>query len=224
MARQHPKVKAEQRERLGTRYAIRLRRDGKLPAVIYGHKEDPVHVAFDAPVIIEQMEHGAHLLEVEHASGTSETCLIRDVQYNYLGDDVIHIDLTRVDLTEELTVQVRIEMKGEANCPGLKETGAFLEQPLTELDVICLASDIPDALVVDVSELELGETISVSDVSLPPNVRTEHNPDGVVASVHIAKIVEEEEEAIPEEAAGAEPEVITERRDEEGAEPAESTE
>lgn len=219
MAQQTPKIKAEVRDRIGTRYAVRLRKSGKLPGVIYGHKQDPVHVALDGSEMITHMSRGTHLLEVEHASGDSETCLIKNVQYNYLGDDVIHVDLTRVDMTEDLTVMVRLEIKGEAACPGLKEAGAFLEHPMSELEVICRALDIPESIVVDVSELEVGQNITVGDLTMPPNVRTEQASESTVASIHVAKEEEEVEEETPEETAAGEPEVLTERREDAEGEP-----
>ncbi|MEX0741404.1 MAG: 50S ribosomal protein L25, partial [Phycisphaeraceae bacterium] len=157
MAHETPRIKAAQRDRLGTRYAARLRSSGKLPAVVYGHQEDPAHVAVDREELLHHLHEGSHMLELELDDGKTETCLVKDVQYDYLGTDIIHVDLTRTSLTEEVYVTVSIELKGREEAPGLKEDGAILEQPLVELEVRCRANAIPDEIVVDISKLEANE-------------------------------------------------------------------
>ncbi|MBI1375455.1 MAG: 50S ribosomal protein L25 [Phycisphaera sp.] len=209
-----PKLKATPREKTGTKYAQRLRKQGLLPVVVYGHKQDPAHIAISQEEFLHALHHGVHLLEVEHAGG-SESCLIKEVQYDYLGTDVIHVDLTRVDLNEEIQVSVPLELFGEDECPGAKVEGAFIEQPFVDIEVICKANNIPDKIIVDISKLELGDAITIGDLKLPAGVTTEQNADDVVASVSVAKEVPEEEGAAAE---SAEPEVISERKDEgEGA-------
>jgi large subunit ribosomal protein L25 len=217
MAHQTPTLAGELRQQTGTRYAARLRRAGKLPAVIYGHGKDPEHIALDGEGLTQHLQHGAHLLEVKLGSGRSETVLIRDVQYDYLGDYVIHVDLARVDLSEEVEVTVPLTTKGEERAPGLKHAGAFLEHPLTELEVRCRADAIPDQVAADIGELEINDTMQVSDLVLPPGVTAVTPPETVVAAIHVSKVTEEDLEETPAEAAeGAEPEVLTERKEEEG--------
>lgn len=219
MAHETPKVNAEPRERLGTKYARRLRRDGKLPVVIYGHKEDPAHVTVDHGQMVHLLHDGAHLLELNH-DGKSETCLIKDVQYDYLGTDIIHVDLTRIDLTEEVTVMVPVEVKGEDQCPGLQAAGAILEQPLVDIEITCRANAIPDSITIDISELGEEDSYLVSDLKLPPGVATEQNPDDAVVVIRVVEEIPEEELEPTPEAAAEEPEVVSERKEEEG-EPAE---
>ena len=105
MSHATPHIKAEPRQRTGTRYSQRLRREGKLPAVVYGHQQDPIHLAINGGELTHHLHDGGHLLEVEH-DGTVETCLIKDVQYDYLGSSIVHVDLARVDLNEEIEVSV----------------------------------------------------------------------------------------------------------------------
>jgi large subunit ribosomal protein L25 len=221
MANTRPVLEGEQRERTGTKYATRLRRQGKMPAVIYGHGQDPAHVALDAEAVHDALHDGAHLLDLNISGGKAETVLIKDIQFDFLGDNVIHIDLARVDLSEEVTVNVSIELEGEDAAPGLKEDGALLQQPTTDLEVRCRADQIPDKVTVDISALEAGQAITVSDLTLPAGVKAETDEDTVIASISI--VSEEEMDALDEATAdtgtSAEPEVITERHeDEEGGE------
>lgn len=211
MAHETPRIKATPRERLGTRYATRLRRNGKLPAVVYGHKEEPAHVTVDRDVIVEFVHEGWHMLELEYDGGGTELCLVKDVQYDHLGDQVIHIDLSRTSLSEEVEVTVPLELKGRDDSPGAKAAGAIVEQYLVDLDVRCAANRIPEELLVDVSKMEVGDTITVADLDLPEGVVTDHNPESVVVTIHV--VAEEEEEEEPE-AAGEEPEVLRERKEE----------
>ncbi len=206
-----PRIQSQTRQQLGSRDAGKLREAGRLPAVIYGHKQDPEHLSLDRKEITNLLHHNAHLIEVETGSKT-EPCLIKDVQWDHLGSQIIHVDLTRVDLTERVTLDVEIELTGEA--VGLKEAGAYLEHPVTQLSIQCLASQIPESIKVDVSELGVGESIAVADLKLPEGVTVEDAPESVVAVIH--KAAEEEE---PEEitATGeAEPELIRKKEKAEG--------
>jgi len=222
MAHATPKLSGELRQRTGSKYAIRLRRQGKLPAVIYGHGLDPAPIAVDAEQITHVLHDGAHLLEVSLDRKKSETCLIKDVQYDHLGDTVIHVDLARVDMSEEVEVWVPIDVVGQDSAPGLSEEGAFFQHPLTDLQVSCRADAIPDQITVDVSTLEANATLTVSDLTLPPGVKAVTDPDTTVATISV--VSEEEYEAVEEAAAAGaateeEPEVIAERGEEEqGAE------
>ncbi len=212
MAHETPKLKAETRQKLGTTYARRLRRDGRLPVVIYGHKEDPAHMSVDHEQMVHHLQHGAHLLQLDGDDGT-ETCLIKEVQYDYLGTEVIHVDLTRVDLTEEVTVNIPIEVRGEEYCPVLQQEGVLLQQQMAELEVRCIATNIPDVLTLNIGEVTETESIRVAELDLPEGVQTDVDPEEVVLA--FAFIQEEEEEEEELEAVEGEPEVITERGEEE---------
>ncbi|MBI1368801.1 MAG: 50S ribosomal protein L25 [Planctomycetes bacterium] len=210
MSHERPKLKATPRDRLGSKYAARLRATGQLPAVVYGHGQDPDHVALEAESFLHSLHEGAHLLDLD-ADGKAQTCLIKDVQYDYLGTNIIHVDLTRVDLSEEVEVSVPIELKGEDKSPGAKAANAVLEQPIVDLEVICRADSIPDAIYVDISAMNVDDAITVGDLKLPEGVRTEVDADAVVVSISLAA---EETEAAPTEGAPTEPIVLTERKEE----------
>src|SRR5262245_55035514 len=138
MSHEIPTMNASPRERTGTRYSYRLRRDGKLPAVIYGHKQEPLHVTVDTAELVGHLHKGAHVLKLNLDKGKVETCLIKDVQYDYLGDEVIHADLARIDLTEQVELSVPIEVKNKDMCPALKTTGAILHMSRQDLEIRCL--------------------------------------------------------------------------------------
>ena len=215
MAHQTPQLTATKRDRLGSRYSRRLRRDGRLPAVVYGHGQEPVHIAIDGRDFVYHLHEGAHLLELQ-TDGQIETCLIKDVQYDHLGSEIIHVDLARIDLNEEVTVSVPLILRGKDRSPGAKAPNSIVEQPIVDLEIQCLASNIPDEIIVDISQMNLGEVLLIKDLRLPEGVSTEEDAEAVVISIHETK--EYTEEAAAGEGAAAEPEVITERKPKEGEE------
>jgi large subunit ribosomal protein L25 len=213
MAHETPTIKATPRERLGSRYAQRLRKTGQLPGVIYGHKANPVAISVDEKETLTILHHGAHVVNVAIAGGQAETCLVKDLQFGYLGDNVIHIDFARVDLNEEVEVNVHLRFTGTPE--AAKKPGAVLSHPMTQLEVICKVSEIPDEIKVDISKME--EVFTVGELQLPPGVRTKVNPNQLVAQItQVLEEVAATEAAEP--GATAEPEVITEKKAEEGAE------
>jgi len=220
-AHEIPTIEAASRDTVGTRAAQQVRTTGHIPAVIYGRKKDPLHVTTDSKTIQELIHHHAHVLNVDVA-GTVEPCLIKAVQWDHLGSEVIHLDLARIDLTEKVAVEVEIVLEGEP--AALEEEGAILDQMLNMIEIECLATDIPESITVDVSQLELHQTIAIGDITMPEGVETTMDPETPVASISIVQEVEEPEEG--EVVEGEEPEVIgaAEAEGEEGEEPAEEPE
>ena len=210
---QIPQIQAQVRKQLGSRYAGRIRAEGKLPAVIYGHKQDPVHVTVDRKQVFDLLHHHAHLVEIV-VDSTTEPCLIKDVQWNHLGTDLVHLDLTRVSLDERVTVEVEIELHGEP--AALKETGAILEQPVTVIEIETLATNIPDMLHVNIEGLTIDEPLTAGDLNLPEGITTTLSPDTIIAAIHIVE--EEPEEELVSEGEAAEPELIGKADEEEGDE------
>jgi large subunit ribosomal protein L25 len=211
MKQETPTIKAERRDRLGSRYAQRLRKSGRLPGVIYGHKTDNVAVTVDEKETVGLLKHGAHVINVAVEGDQPQTCLVKDLQFGFLGDNIIHIDFARVDLNEEVEVQVHLRFTGSPE--AAKKPGSVLTTPMTELEVICKVKDIPEEIKVDISKLE--EAIVVKDIKLPEGVRTKENPEAIVAQItFVAEEVAVTGEAgeVAEGAAGAEPEVITEKK------------
>jgi large subunit ribosomal protein L25 len=197
-------MKAELRERIGSKHAARLRKQGRIPAIVYGHKQEPVAVSLDAHNFAEGLHHGHRLMDVQ-IGRKKEKMIVKDLQYDFLGQDVIHADLMRVSVTETIKVAVPIELKGTAQ--GTHE-GGIIEEHVSHLEVECKVTDIPEKISVSVKAVSVGDTLHAGDVELPDGVRLVSSPETVLVTCHLvaaAKTTEEMEEETP-----AAPEVISE--------------
>jgi len=206
-------LKAEIRDKTGSKCAVKLRRQGRIPAIVYGHKQEPVAISLDAHSFIEQLHRGHRLMDVQIGK-KKEKMIVKDLQHDHLGKDIIHVDLMRVDVTEAVRVAVPVELKGIAY--GAHE-GAIIEKRVNTIEVECKATDIPESIVVLVKDMDIGDVVHARDVELPEGVKLISPPETLVAACSIviaAKTTEEIEAEVP-----AAPEVITEvKRPEEGAE------
>ena len=201
-------IKAEVRTGLGSKHTAALRKGGKLPAIVYGHKEEPVAIAIDLHGFVENLHHGHRLFDME-ISGKKETLLVKDLQYDHLGRYVIHADMMRVNLQELVKVNVPIEIKGTSK--GSSE-GGIIDELLNHLEVECKVSEIPEVIVISVKDLGIGDSVHAGDVELAEGVKLLTDPDALVLACHLvaaAKSTEELEEEIP-----AGPEIITEKPEE----------
>lgn len=206
-------LKAEKREKTGTQVSRELRKQHRVPAVIYGQGAEPEAIHLDYHDLSLELQHHHRLLEVE-LDGQKQSYLVKDVQLNHLGDDVIHVDLYRVRMDERVEVDVQIELKGT---PAGAADGGVLEQLLSEVTVECPVIKIPEMIRLMVSDLQVGDTVTAGELVLPESVTLVSEPDTAVVTVRVPS--EEEEEPVEEagEAGDAEPEVITrDRKDDEG--------
>ncbi len=200
------------REKLGTRAARRLRAEGLVPGIIYGHGEANRPVAMARHDIELAIQHGERLIRGE-VSGKQENFLIKDVQYDYLGQNVLHVDLARVRLDERVEVTVPIELRGTP--VGVDSEDGVLTKLLPEVRLECVVTSIPEEIRASVAALHVNESLRVADLELPEGVKVLEEPETVIASV---TVVAEEEAAPAEEAPEvAEPEVIGEKPAEEEA-------
>ena len=210
-----PRIEAERREKVGTTYSRRLRKAGRLPAIIYGHKKTPVAVSVDEKQMLILRHQGTHVLDMNVKGSTPETVLVKDLQFGFLGNDVVHIDFARVDLEEEVTVQVNIVFVGQPHAAA--QAGAILSHDQTSLEVICRVNAIPAEIKADLTLMGEGTLLTVGDLELPTGVRAAADPETPVSHITFVK---KEEEAVGEEvdvaATGDEPEVITEAKPEDG--------
>ena len=205
-------LQAELRDRIGSKATAAVRKQGRIPGVVYGHKQQPVAISVNAHDFVEGVRHGHRLMDIT-VGGATETTLIKDLQYDHLGRNIVHVDLMRVDVTERITVEVPLEIKGT---PKGTQEGGVLESHLDHLDVECLAVDIPELIVVSVKDLDVGQSIYARDVKLPEGTKLMSLPDLMVATCRIlaeAKTTEQLEAETP-----AAPEVIRERPSAEEAE------
>jgi len=213
MAKQSIQLKAEQRSALGSRANKRLRDGGFIPGVVYGHKEAVVPVTLPKRELSTHLAHGAQVFDLSLA-GKTEKVLVKDVQFDHLGIEVLHVDFARVSLDERVEITVPLELKGT---PKGEAEGGVLQQIVAQLQIECLVTDIPDNIVHNVSEMVVDDVLHLKDIKLPAGAKALQDPDLIVAMV---KVIEEEAVAPAPEAETAEPEIIG-RKPEEG-EPAEA--
>jgi len=209
MAKAYP-IKAQIREKQGTQACRALRRRGMLPGIIYGHKQDCVPVSLPTHEMENLLHHGTHLLAVDLGDNKTETVLIKDVQYDHLGLELLHVDLTRVDLAERVTVEVPLQFRGQAR--GVKE-GGILQELVTDIEIECVVTEIPEFIRVDLSPLGLNQSLHAGDIKLPAGAALVTDAETVVVTIKPA-VEEEVAEEAPEAAEGAEPEVIARGKEE----------
>ena len=198
---------AEIREHTGSKYAAKVREQGKIPGVVYGHKEEPVAILLNSHDLVEMLHHGHRLVDVQIGK-KKQKMIVKDLQYDYLGKDIIHVDLMRVDVTETIRVKVPIELKGKAR--GTHE-GGIIEEHTDHLEIECQAADIPETIVVLVKDVGLGDVVHASDIELPDGVKLVSDAGTLLLTcglVAAAKSTEELEEKVPiaPEVIGAGPE------------------
>ncbi|EXX86332.1 50S ribosomal protein L25 [Paenibacillus darwinianus] len=198
-------MKAEKRQ-VQTKSDLRqLRQQGKVPGVVYGKNiKQPTAIAVNEKELLHLLRsHPNAVLELELPSAGNQPVMMSDVQRDPLSRGVLHIDFHQINLNEEVKAQVRLEVVGEA--PGDKE-GGILQLMLHELDVQCLPRDIPESIVVDVSNMQIGENILISDLKLPKGVLLKSDPEQVVVTILTPQkdITEEEAEDAAVEAEEAE--------------------
>lgn len=211
-----PVLTAKRRERIGSRYSERIRKAGGLPAIVYGHGQEPMPIALDARDTLLHVRKGEKVYQIQlDGESAAQVVLLKDLQFDHLGTNVVHADFARVDLDERVRVRVPIHLIGEAI--GLKTSGAVLIHPTSEIEIECRVANLPGHLEVDVSGLEAGHVLHASDIALPlPTMKLVTEPGSIVAQIIVHALIETAEETAV--AAGAQPEVITERKkDEEGA-------
>jgi large subunit ribosomal protein L25 len=167
------------REGSGTLAAKRLRRQGLLPAVVYGHKEATIAVALSQDDFVKALRHGARLVELK-TDGSAESAIIQDVQWDHLGMDVLHVDFRRVSKDERVVVPVPLHLRGIA--PGVA-AGGILDQPLHVINLECLVTAVPHEIRVNVGELQIGQALHVKDLRLPEGAKAMGDEDAIVVQV-----------------------------------------
>jgi large subunit ribosomal protein L25 len=196
-------LKTQKRETSGSRAADRLRNQGMIPAVLYGHKKATVSVSLPHDDLVKAIRHGTRVIDLQTDGGVQKA-LIREVQWDHLGKDVLHVDFARVAADETIKISVPIEIRGTA--PGIAQ-GGLLDQPLHAVQVECLAISVPESLRVNVNELKVGDAIHVKQLTLPPGVKVLDDPEAIIVQV-TAPVAEPEAAAAAPTEGAAEPEVI----------------
>ena len=223
----------ELREELGKAKVKDLREKGFIPAVVYAAgkasqsikvlRSDFLHLLHQYRLESTVINLKINPVRKTSSTGTglsngvkdskkekARTCLVKEIQYDPVGGDVVHIDFNEISLTKSIKVNVPVVTKGEPI--GVKQEGGSLEHILWEIEIECLPTDIPKEIEVDVSQLKMGEAIHIKDINFPPKVKVLNSPEAIVVSVAVP--IKEEVVAPPVEGEVAqEPEVIKEKKE-----------
>lgn len=202
-------LKVEEREGRGKRMARQLRGHGKVPAVLYGHKQSTVSLAIATEDIETAVRHRAHMVQL--TGYVAESALLKEIQWDTFGTRILHVDLTRVDADEMVEVDLEVYLRGQA--PGVNH-GGMVEQQTRSVTIRCPAMSIPESLVLQINDLEIGHTITANQLELPPRASLVTPGDSVIVTCVVPAQMEEE---VAPAATEAEPELI-------GRKPAEESE
>jgi len=201
---------AQKNKGTGTRFARRMRAQGRIPAIIYGHKQAPQPISLSRDDVQAILKRSVHLAQLA-IDGASETVLVRDIQWDHLGKEVIHLDFARVRADERIKTHVTLILHG--NPIGLSEGGA-VEQPVHTVTITCPANAIPDALRIEIGELHVGQGVHVRELALPEGVAVEDDPDLLLVHVINRVVAAEPTPSSTEAGAPAQPEVIGRKAEE----------
>lgn len=176
------KLQAETREDTGKGFARRLRADGRVPGVLYGHEMAPIPLSVDSREMFHLLHGGAgaNALMDLVVDGHEHLAMAREIQRDHIHNKLIHIDFLAVSRNEKITVNVPVIETGEA--VGVKE-GGVVEHHLREVAVECFPQDVPELIEIDISDVALGDMIHVSDLTPPQGVTILSNPEDAVLSV-----------------------------------------
>jgi large subunit ribosomal protein L25 len=186
----------------GSRANKRLRDKGLIPGVIYGHKEAVLAVTLPRLEVAQHLNRGAHLFDL-NLDGASQKVLVKEVQYDHLGMEVIHVDFARVSLDEKVKVTIPLELKGT---PKGESEGGVLQQIVAVIEVECLVTEIPDLIRHNVADMGLNAILHLSDLKFPAGVKPVNEHDIIVATVK--EILETVATPAAVEGEAAEPELI----------------
>jgi len=197
-------INAETRTDLGKGASRRLRLAEKIPAIVYG-AGDPISLTIDLremrPNVDNEAFYASLVNLVIDGNKKAEKVIVRDIQHHPFKVDVMHVDFQRVDAKKTMHITVHLHFTGEDVAPGVK-AGGLVGHVINEVEIICLPKDIPEFIEVDISALELGESLHMSDIKMPKGVELaalshgDDNHDESVVSIHVAKVVVEEEDEV----------------------------
>ena len=199
---------AESRTDMGKGASRRLRRAGKVPGILYGGKKAPAPVTFPHKDVAKSLEHEAfysHILTVK-IGGKSEKAVLKDLQRHPFKPIIMHLDLQRVTATDKIRVHVPLHFIGEDVAPGVKLRSGIVTHLMKHVDVTCLAKDLPEFIEVDVSPLDVGDSVHLSDLKLPSGVEIPGLVAGEEHDLPVVSIVLPRAAMETEEVAAAEPE------------------
>ena len=208
------RLEVEIRQGIGKGSARSIRRDGLIPGIVYGHKQEPVVIKFQEHGLRKIFHIGGEnvLINMDMPGGETEIVMIKEIQKHPISRKVLHADFMRVSLEERVTAHIPVVLIGTA--PGIKE-GGVLEFILRELRLECQVGQIPEHFEIDVSALRIGDQIRVEEVKVPEDMVIHDDPSTIIVTVASPTVIKEGEEVAVPEDLEKEPEVIKEKRKEE---------
>jgi large subunit ribosomal protein L25 len=184
-------LKAHTRKRSGSAALNALRREGLIPAVVYGNKQESINIRMDRKAVTDLLVHSVSenilvTLEIEDRK-ENKLALVKDVQHDPLSGKILHMDFQSVEENETIRARIPLELSGE--CAGAK-AGGMLEFLTHSLDITCVPKNLPEKVSVDVSNLNIGETVRIKDLKLPTGVNAKADSEVIIAIVAEPKVVE----------------------------------
>jgi len=217
---ERPTLKVKIRAKTGKSYTSKIRKKGLIPAVLYGpHLKESIPLEidkFEVHSLMSTISEGERIITLEIVNQDKDNkreVILKDVQHSWIKGGLQHLDFYEVTRGEKISTEVPLRLVGEA--PGVKK-GGVIEQLVREIEIECLPENIPPHIDVDIKELDIGDSLRIKDLKLPPGVRTLTNPEEIVVSV-LSPISEEELEKLEEEkgVVAEEVEVVKKERKEE---------
>jgi large subunit ribosomal protein L25 len=199
MANVSTKLIVTPREIVGSRANRRLRRSGRIPAVLYGGDAEPQHFSIDARDLRHALQGAGAVIELD-LEGQTATAVVKEQQRDPVRGEAVHIDFVRVRMDVAIQAIVTLDLTGVDDAPGTQE-GGVLEQQLREVNIEALPGDVPEAIRHDASHLEINATLTLADVTAPEGVTILDDPEQVVASITLPRLVIETEDDVETETA-----------------------
>jgi len=194
-----------------SRETRRLRREGRIPGTVYGGGQEPTSFSVDARDLRLALHGSGAVLDLSIDGGSAEPAVLKDTQRHPVRNEIIHIDLLRVDLKQAIHAVVPVELLGAEDAPGVKSDGGILEHVTRELNIEALPTEIPESIQVDVSAGQVGDTITMEGIALPDGVTLlDDAAETVVATISAPRLANETEEA---DGIETETEVVGEKAD-----------
>ena len=195
-------LKAQSRSELGKGASRRLRRSGRIPGTVYGASKEPQSITLSHDEVLHQLDREAFYSSVLtlNVDAQSEQVVVKDLQRHPYKPDILHIDFLRIDEKQKITMRVPLHFMNEQQCVGVKSGGGVISRIMTELEISCLPGDLPEYIDVDMANVNLGESVHLSDIILPEGVEIDALLSGGDASASVATVslpkgtVEDEEE------------------------------
>jgi large subunit ribosomal protein L25 len=195
-------ITASARSDMGKGASRRLRRANKVPGIVYGAGKDPKMIDIDHNALLRLLTHEAFYSQILNLDidDQKEHVVLRDLQRHPFKPRILHIDLQRISAAEKITMHIPLHFVGGELAPGVKVGGGLVSRSITDIEVRCLPKDLPEFIEVDLSKLELNQTIHLSELKLPADIEVTaitHGEDQPVVTIYIPRAAVEEEEAAP---------------------------